>query len=159
MLELAFERELAFAPVIVWDALVDPELVHGWLAHAVIEPVAGGEYNLRWLNRLGNPESLGRITVLQPRERLHIDTASVGLLRFELTEVAGGSRGTSTRLVLRVDVEVEDAFAARVKADWLTSLDQLDDLLRGHPVDWAHWDRDRHESWTQHFETNAHAGC
>lgn len=158
MLELAFEREFAFAPVIVWDALVDPVLVCGWLADAVIEPEVGGGYTLRWLNRLGQPESVGRITVLQPLERLYVDTATVGLLRFDLTEVEGGRRGTSTRLVLRVDVEVEEAFAARVRADWLTNLDQLDDLLHGHPVDWAHWDRDRHDSWTQHFETSANAG-
>lgn len=155
MLELAFERELEFAPVIVWDALVDADLVSGWLAEAVIEPVVGGEYNLRWVHRFGQPASLGRITVLQPLERLHVDTTTVGLLRFGLEEVDGGSRGTSTRLALQVDVEVEPAFAPRVKADWLTNLDQLGDLLRGHPVDWQHWDRDRHESWTQHLDETA----
>lgn len=154
-LELAFERDIEFAPVIVWDALVDAALVSGWLAEAVVDPVVGGEYNLLWVNRAGQPASLGRITVMQPFERLHVDTATVGLLRFELEELEGGSRGTSTRLLLRVDVEVEPAFAARVKADWMTALDQLDDLLHGHPVDWANWDRDRHEAWTQHLEEAA----
>lgn len=156
-MHLAFERGYEFAPVIVWDALLDSALVSGWLAEAVIEPVVGGEYNLRWVNRVGQPASLGRITALQPLERLHVDTTTVGLLRFELEETPGGSRGTSTRLILHVDVEVEAAFAPRVKADWLTALDQLDDLLHGHPVDWANWDRDRHESWTHHFETSANS--
>jgi len=155
--ELVFERDFEFAPVIVWDALVDGDLVSGWLAEAVIEPVVGGEYNLRWVNRVGQPASLGRITAMQPLERLHVDTTTVGLLRFELEQIEGGSRGTSTRLVLRVDVEVEPAFAARVKADWLTNLDQLDDLLRGHPVDWANWDRDRREAWAQHFDDSANS--
>lgn len=156
-MELVFERDFEFAPVIVWDALVDGDLVSGWLAEAVIEPVVGGEYNLRWVNRVGQPASLGRITAMQPLERLHVDTTTVGLLRFELEQIEGGSRGTSTRLVLRVDVEVEPAFAARVKADWLTNLDQLDDLLRGHPVDWANWDRDRREAWAQHFDDSANS--
>ena len=154
---VAFERDFEFAPVIVWDALLDADLVSGWLAEAVIDPVAGGEYNLRWVHRVGQPESLGRITALQPLVRLHVDTTTMGLLRFELEEIEGGSRGTSTRLVLHVDVEVEPAFAARVKADWLTSLDQLDELLHGHPVDWAHWERDHHETWTQHRDDAANS--
>jgi uncharacterized protein YndB with AHSA1/START domain len=156
-LQLVFERELEFAPVIVWDALLDSDLVSGWLAEAMIEPVVGGEYNLRWVNRVGHPESLGRITALQPLERLHVDTTTVGLLRFELEEIQGGSRGTSTRMVLRVDVEVEPAFAARVKADWLTSLDQLDDLLHGHPVDWPHWERDHRDAWSQYLDDAANS--
>ena len=151
-LGLEFERDYEFAPVIVWDALLDPDLVSGWLAEAVISPVVGGEYNLRWLGRVGHPESLGRITVLQPLERLHVDTTTMGLLRFELQEVPGGNRGTSTRLALHVDLELEVVFMARVTADWMTALDQLDDLLRGHPVDWANWERDRHEVWAQHLD-------
>jgi uncharacterized protein YndB with AHSA1/START domain len=154
-LGLVFERDVEFAPVIVWDALLDADLVSGWLAEAVIVPVVGGEYNLRWLSRVGQPESLGRITVLQPLERLHVDTTTMGLLRFELQEVPGGSRGTSTRLVLHVDLEIEPVFQARVTADWMTALDQLDELLRGHPVDWANWDRDHHDAWAQHLDEAA----
>jgi uncharacterized protein YndB with AHSA1/START domain len=128
--ELAFEREYEFAPVIVWDALVDPDLLSGWLPESI----------------------LGATTVLEPRQLLTLETTTVGTLRFELTEVAGGSRGTSTRLSLRLGVEVEPAFAARIKATWLTNLDQLDDLLHGHPVDWANWERDHHDAWTQHLD-------
>jgi len=157
-LTLAFERDYEFAPVIVWDALLDADLVSGWLAEAAVDPVVGGQYNLHWVHRPGQPASLGRITVLQPLQRLHVDTTTVGLLRFELEEFEGGNRGTSTRLSLQVDVDVEPVFASRVRADWLTTLDQLDDLLHGHPVDWQHWDRDRHEAWSQYLEASAGNG-
>lgn len=152
---LSFERDYEFAPIIVWDALVQADLVSGWLAEATITPEVGGEYNLQWVSKVGRPTVPGRITVMQPLERLHVDTSALSLLKFDLEEVAGGSRGTSTRLRLVIDLEMEPAFAAGVKADWMTNLDQLDDLLRGHPVDWAHWDRDRHDDWSKHYDEAA----
>ncbi|MBX3098059.1 MAG: SRPBCC domain-containing protein [Salinibacterium sp.] len=155
--ELIFEREYDFAPVIVWDALLDSELVSGWLAEAAIEPVLGGEYNLRWVNRTALALSVGRITLLKPAELLQVETTSVGRWRFDLAEFEGGNRGTRTRVVLRVTSDVDPAFEARVKADWHTNLDQLDDLLHGHPVDWANWDRDRHEAWARHFDDAANS--
>jgi uncharacterized protein YndB with AHSA1/START domain len=149
---LRFEHEYAFPRVIVWDALVDADLVSGWLAEAEIVPEVGGEYNLQWMNRAGRPASPGRITLLQPLERLHVDTADAGRLEFELAELPGGNRGSSTLLAVTVNVEVEPVFAARVKADWLTNLDQLHDLLYGHPVDWANWGRDMQATWTAHLD-------
>lgn len=146
-----FEREYEFSRVIVWDALVDGDLVSGWLAEAAITPEVGGEYNLRWMHRTSQPASPGRITVLQPLERLHVETLDAGRLEFELAETPGGGRGTSTLLRLTVTVAIEPVFAARLKADWLTNLDQLHDLLHGHPVDWANWGRDMQETWTQHL--------
>ncbi len=157
MLDLAFERDLEFAPVIVWDALVDPDLVSGWMGEAVIDAVVDGEFNLHWPECPGKTPMFGRITLLEERERLHLATENIGTVEFELHEFAGGNRGTSTRLAVRVAVQIEKVFAARVIADWLTTLDQLDDLLRGHPVDWAHWDRDRQGSWTEHYEVAAHS--
>lgn len=106
MLELAFERDLPFAPVIVWDALVDPVLVDGWM-----------------------PVPFDRITDAVPHERLQVDSA-VGRLRFHLVESAGGPRGTSTRLTLHAE-------ARHRHFDWPEALDDLHDLLHGHPVDWA----------------------
>jgi uncharacterized protein YndB with AHSA1/START domain len=149
---LAFERHYEFPRIIVWDALVDPVLVSGWLAEAVITPEVGGEYNLHWLHKVGQPESFGRISVMTPLERLDVDTHDVGRLVFELEELDGGSRGTSTRLTLTVDSDVEPAFHGTIRADWLTSLDQLEDLLRGHPVDWSTWDRDRRETWSRYLD-------
>jgi len=150
-IQLRFEREYEFSPTIVWAALVDADLVSGWLAEATVVPEVGGEFNLQWSHRVGQPTTLGRVTVLHPLERLDVDTATMGRWQFDLREIPGGSRGTSTQLTLTVDVELEPVFAPRVRADWLTNLDQLEDLLRGHPVDWSHWDRDRHDSWTQHL--------
>lgn len=150
-LELHFEREFEFAPVIVWDALVDPVLVSGWLAEANIEPRVGGLYTLRWMTRPDQPISFGSITELRRPELLVLARENVGTLTFELTEIEGGGRGTSTRLRLTVSASIEPAFARRVSADWMTALDQLDDLLHGHPVNWATWEQDRQEAWTRHL--------
>ncbi|MEP6480961.1 MAG: SRPBCC domain-containing protein [Rhodoglobus sp.] len=153
---LIVASDFEFPRVIVWDALLDSELVSGWLAEALIVPEAGGEYNLHWVHHPGQPQSHGRITVFQPLERLVVDTSDGVLLTFELRELPGGSRGTSTNLSVAVDDSASgDATAAsdvtRMRADWLTNLDQLEDLLRGHPVDWAHWNRDRHAAWARHL--------
>ena len=145
-------RDLDLPRVIVWDALVDQDLVSGWLGEAAIVPVVGGEYNLTRVHLPDTPTTFGRITVLQPLERLHIDTTDVGLLEFALEERAGGSRSTSTRLTLTVTIDLDPSALPRVRADWLVCLDQLDELLRGHPVDWANWNRDHHDTWTRYLE-------
>jgi uncharacterized protein YndB with AHSA1/START domain len=146
-----FEREVDLPRVIVWDALIDPALVAGWLADAVVDERVGGRFELSWRQPSGRPPTLGRIVVLEPPERLEIATDTLGMLGFTLEELPGGSRGTSTLLTVTIGLEVEKAFTARMRADWLQSLDQLEDLLRGHPVDWAHWERDHGESWTRHL--------
>lgn len=148
---LVFESDYEFPRLIVWDALIDADLVSGWLAEATITPEVGGEYNLRWVHRVAQPSSLGRIILLQPAERLEVDSSDSVLIAFELRELPVGSRGTSTRLRVSVAAPSDPAETTRVKADWLTNLDQLEDLLRGHPVDWANWDRDRHEAWFRHL--------
>lgn len=148
---LAFERDYEFPRLIVWDALVDPDLVSGWLAEAEIEPQAGGAYNLTWQHRLGQPTTHGRITVLQSLERLIVDSTDAGIITFELEELPIGSRGTSTRLRVTVALHLEPSAVSRVQADWLVNLDQLEDLLRGHPVDWSNWDRDRRAAWAHYL--------
>jgi hypothetical protein len=50
-----------------------------------------------------------------------------GELRFELDELQGGTRGTSTLLRVRV---------AAGAAGWADRIDDLENLLRGHPVEW-----------------------
>lgn len=148
---LVIEGDFEFPRVIVWDALLDPDLVSGWLGGASITPEVGGRYDLRWLHRPGRPESHGRVTLLEPLEHLQVDTADAGRLQFDLLELAGGSRGTSSRLRVTVAASGDVVLDARAKADWLTNLDQLEDLLRGHPVDWANWERDRQASWSRHL--------
>ena len=140
-----------FAPTIVWDALIDADLVSGWLADALIDPQLGGEYTLRWLNSDSAASDAGRIERCEPYSELEVQSATFGTLRFTLDQVPGGSRGTSTLLSVDITTPTEPAFAARVRADWLTNLDQLADLLRGHPVDWENWARDRAGAWADYL--------
>jgi len=60
---------------------------------------------------------------------------------------------------VRVENDVEPAFEARTKADWLVNLEQLEQLLRGHPVDWANWDRDHHAAWSRYLDTAGHSSA
>lgn len=131
-----FERDFDLPRAIVWDALVDPDLVSGWLGEARIVAVAGGDYHLGWLGSVDFPATEGTITHLSPPERLTVLTQAHGELDFALSEVHGGSRDTSTRLTLTVTLEIDGAFEPRVRANWAGSLRQLVALLRGHPVDW-----------------------
>lgn len=144
---LEFEREFEFPPAIVFDALIDPELIAGWLGEASVDPRQGGHYDLRWLTSSSFPPTFGTITQILEPWSLTVATDNRGEVGFRLEEVAGGSRGTSTVLRVSVRVVVNAVFVARVRADWLSNLDQLSELLRGHPVDWANWDRDRAEAW------------
>ena len=63
-----FERDFEFSPAIVWDALIDPDLVAGWLAEARIDPVLGGQYSLRWMTRPGaSTATSARARRIRPR--------------------------------------------------------------------------------------------
>ena len=146
-------RDIDLPRVIVWDALIDPDLVSGWLAQAEIEPIAGGVYNLVWSHRPAYADTFGRITLLQHPERLHVDTTNLGRVEFSLESVDGGFRETGTRLRVTIDPTAEgmdDAAAIahvgagqisidQIAADWMTNLDQLEELLHGRPVDWKNW--------------------
>lgn len=153
-----FTRDIDLPRVIVWDALVDPDLVSGWLAEAEIEPVVGGVYNLVWAHRKTESPTFGRITLLQHPERLTVDTANLGILEFSLTAMDGGFRDTGTRVQVTVELPDGDLSSlARITADWLTNLEQLEELLHGRPVDWVNWERDRHDSWAQRFHDAANS--
>jgi hypothetical protein len=104
-------RVIDLPRAIVWDGLVDPVLVEGWF-----DPV------LRLVD--GEPA----VVVLERRdpEILRVRVEGIGELAFEAAELAGGTRGTSTEL------RVTGAIAGPEEL-----LDRLQDLLRGHPVDWS----------------------
>ncbi len=137
-------RDLDLPRVIVWDALIDPDLVSGWLAPAEIEPSAGGIYNLVWTHRPTYTDTFGRITLVQHPERLHVDTTNLGRLEFSLESVDGGFRETGTRL--RLSIEGMDD-ATTVIADWTQNLDQLEELLHGRPTDWRAGARSEGHFW------------
>lgn len=145
--ELRFDRTIDFSPAIVFDALIDPDLIEGWLAHAEVEPHVGGAFDLAWLTSSSFPSTQGTITLLEEPSVLAVSTDNRGDIRFELVSKPGNATGSATVLTTTVVVQVDSAFLPRVIADWQTSLDQLEGVLRGHPVDWARWDEDRGQSW------------
>jgi uncharacterized protein YndB with AHSA1/START domain len=135
--DLLFERQLDLPRVIVFDALIDPDLVVGWLARASIEPVSGGRYDIEWLEPDAPAATSGIVVEVNAPASLSIQTDDHGLIDFALGVLEGGSRGSGTLLTLRVRLAMEPVFSGRVREDWETRLDRLEDLLRGHPVDWA----------------------
>lgn len=162
-MELVFEREIELSPVIVWDALVDDDLVSGWLADARIDPVEGGRYDLVWLYSTDQPPTAGTISRYVEHRLLVIATDNRGLIEFRLDPLEDGAeqsgpRGSGTSLRLTVALELDRAFAARVRANWMVSLDQLEDVLRGRPVDWVNWDRDRIDTWAGYRDDFAARG-
>ena len=140
-----------FSPAIVWDALTDPELVSGWLAPATIDPQPDGEFTLEWAYPSGPRTLGGTLSVFEPYRRLEFTDATGSIIAFELSELAAGLRGTSTHLSVVARTSDAANGSAAVRADWLTALDQLDKLLRGHPVNWSNWSAEHRKSWTQHL--------
>lgn len=134
---LVIEREIDLPPVIVWDAFVDPDLVGGWLGEAVIEARLGGRYDLAWVGAVDFPPAVGRIERMTPRELLGVSTDRHGDFLIELVQAPGGSRGSTTVVTVTVHVDTAAAFLERVRSNWATALIQLDDLLRGHPMEWT----------------------
>ncbi len=147
---LRLECDYEFSRAIVWDALSDADLVSGWLGEATIAPQLGGEYTVRWAHPPTRPESSGRIVALREPEHLEVAFVDGSAVRFDLDELPIGIRGSSTHLRVTVRLAGHES-RATASADWMTALDQLEDLLRGHPVDWARWDRDRGAAWAKHL--------
>jgi uncharacterized protein YndB with AHSA1/START domain len=155
--DLEFSRGYDLPVSIVWDALVDEVLVEGWLAAARIDPRVGGEYLLHWMSGASLAPTNGVITAIEPRVRLAIDTDNIGSLEFVLEPVPGGTRGTATELHLTIRVDTDPRLLASTHAYWQSNFDQLESLLRGHPVDWANWQRDRGQAWAEYLHEASRA--
>ncbi|HEX4442212.1 MAG TPA: SRPBCC domain-containing protein [Galbitalea sp.] len=153
MSELEFSRDYDLPPAIVWDALVDEVLVEGWLAAARIDLRVGGVYWLNWQTGGGLAPTNGVIEAIVVARRLAIDTDNIGHLEFVLEPLPDGTRGEGTLLALNITVDTEPRLLASTYAYWLSNFDQLEDLLRGHPVDWATWQRDRGEAWSRYLRS------
>ena len=149
--DISFERDYDLPVSIVWDALVDDVLVEGWLAAATIDPRVGGQYLLNWQSGSTLRPTAGVIAVLEPRRRLRVETDNIGVLDFELESVEGGTRGTGTTLHLRITVDTDKRMLASTHAYWESNFDQLEGLLRGHPVNWSTWQRDRGEAFARYL--------
>jgi hypothetical protein len=130
-------------------------LVEGWLAVAKIDAKVGGQYWLSWQTGTSLAPTSGTITVIRYAQRLRIETDNIGTLDFTLEAIPGGTRGNATILELRLSVDTDRRMLASTVAHWETNFDQLEDLLRGHPVDWANWQRDRGEAWESYRRASA----
>jgi uncharacterized protein YndB with AHSA1/START domain len=151
--QLRFEQVYDLPPEIVWDALVDPDLVSGWLAEADIEARVGGRYDLDWRHFDVVRATTGEIIDLDAPLQLVVDTDNFGVTTLQLHELHSGSRGRSTRLSVVVDALADPQFSSMIAATWRISLEQLDELLRGHPVDWERWRADRSHRWLELLQT------
>lgn len=120
MPSVRLERLLPLPRVIVWEALVDPVLVEGWL-HPTARLVSGTSQRA-----FVEPDSADDAV-------LDVISPVFGRVRVRLGSVAGGPRGESTAVTLEVWPEGHDDTHAR----WSSRLDRLEELLAGHPVDWS----------------------
>lgn len=144
---LRFERVYALPREIVWDALVDSDLISGWLAEADVEPRIGGRFNLDWSHFEPGFRTDGEIVELADLGRLVMDTSNFGRTTLTLSDVDGGPRGRSTLLAVEVQAIADPHFSGMISATWQISLEQLDRLLHGHPVSWASWTEDFGGDW------------
>jgi uncharacterized protein YndB with AHSA1/START domain len=156
--ELVFSRSYDLPTAIVWDALIDEILVEGWLAPARIDPTIGGQYVLNWQLGTNPVRTRGVITELEPATRLGIDTDNIGRLEFILRVESGGTRGTATELVLRLTAGRGRRLPASTRGYWQGNLDQLEGLLRGHPVDWAVTGGERWQGWAEYLGASSAGG-
>ncbi|MGN6273265.1 MAG: SRPBCC family protein [Protaetiibacter sp.] len=123
--EIRIERDLDLPRGIVWEALVDPELVGGWLhpSERLVTGTSPVEFR--------EPDDPAEPAVLE------VISPSFGDVRVVLIRNEGGTRGEATR----VELTVSDEWGRRSErvALWELRLDQLEALLRGRPVDWGRW--------------------
>jgi uncharacterized protein YndB with AHSA1/START domain len=136
---LHFERVYALPREIVWDALIDSDLISGWLAEADVEPRVGGRFDLEWSHFQPGFRTDGEIVELLELRTLVVDTSNFGRTTFTLDEVDGGPRERSTLLTVDVYAIADLQFSGMISATWRMSLEQLEGLLHGHPVNWGTW--------------------
>lgn len=122
---MRLEREIDLPRGIVWEALVDPILVRGWLHPdaTLVDGTRGVSF--------AEPEHPSVPAVL------HVVSPVFGDVSVVLTAAVGGSRGERTILALTASDEW-GRLADRTRL-WELRLDQLEHLLRGQPVDWVAW--------------------
>ena len=135
--ELRFEHEIDLPANVVWDALVDPVLLEGWLGAVDPSPLSSDEVTIEWLDGSEPPTTVARVERIEHFRSLRLGTDNRGSIEFLLTEVPGGLRGMGTVLELRIQVNADARFATTARLDWESALERLDDLLSGRPADWA----------------------
>ena len=129
-----FERRYDVSVDELWNALVDPDQLRGWLAETVLEPRVGGRFEIRFGDAPGE-RAWGVVRELEPQRVLELDWEYEGeppsVVRFELRPEEEG-----TTLVLDHRL-LADAAAAGYAAGWHAHLDALADRLeRRRPRAW-----------------------
>lgn len=126
------ERRIDLPRDLVWDALVDPVLAEGWL-----HPT----------ERLTEPAD---VVLWDEPAALETESEALGHVRILLLDLPGGSRSRSTGIVISLLGPDGEGRAAEI-AMWTIRLDQLADLLRGHPVEWENWERDHRSAYESYL--------
>ncbi len=137
---LIFTRTIDLPPIIVWDALIDPDLLAGWLGEVRIFSTESPRFHILWPGTDARQSTAGMVVEFEAPRRLRIETDNRGIIECMLESIPGGLRGSSTELTLRVVAGIEPAFATKMRDEWQTSLNRLEQLLHGHPVDWTNLD-------------------
>jgi uncharacterized protein YndB with AHSA1/START domain len=132
---VVFERVIALPRAIVWDAVTDPDLIWGWLAEVRLFPDTPGQFELLWPEP--SPPTRGSVTRLRAPALVEVDTDNRGCIMVLLRSIDGGPRGSSTIVRLVIQPGIEPVVAGQLREEWERNLDRLDELLRGHPMDWG----------------------
>ena len=138
--DLIFQRTIDLPPIIVWDALIDPDLLAGWLCEVRIFSSESPRLRILWPGADARQSTAGTVLEFEAPRCLRVETDNRGIIECTLLGIPGGLRGSSTELTVRVNVGIEPAFATKVSNEWQTSLNRLERLLHGHPVDWTNLD-------------------
>jgi len=135
---LHFDRQYPLATTELATWLIDPEKTQRWWAESNVELTVGGQFNLRWLNG-ENSEPMewwnGRISALELPGLLEHTNETHGLLRWELEQVADGTRLRFTNTI----TPPEERFVTLSLAGWHLHLDHLTEVLAGGTIDWRNW--------------------
>jgi uncharacterized protein YndB with AHSA1/START domain len=146
---LRYERRLRHPVDRVWRALTEPDELRGWLAEADLDPRAGGEVELRWLNtdeEGSRAVARGTVARWEPPRVVELDTDIHGRLRWELEPDGDGA----TRLTFTVEhATLPDEYVTKVRAGWHIHLEHLEAALNGHRVDWDRWDEEHLPRWKE----------
>jgi len=120
--DVRYERHIARPIEKVWAAITEPARLEAWLAQAKIDLRVGGFIELYW--PVPGEGMRTRIVALDPPRLFAYgwpepDGAPDSIVRFELSEEAGGCRLVLTNTLLRTE------FLLSVATGWHTHLDQL----------------------------------
>jgi len=141
---LRFEKKLAHPPEKVWSAITEPAQLSRWYPMKVTEMdlQVGGKVTID--DGEGNIYS-GRITELEPQRVFAYLEEETDLLHMEL-------RPEGAETVLIFTHTFDTAFmVAPTAGGWHTTLDALEDVLAGRPVDETDRTIELHEKYVREF--------